>query len=165
MVETRYWKKIGMRVTKQMALEFASRMNLAATYLDDDIEEFTAVTYDSSDATDELETLFANPDEYADGGEPIDPSVAVILQANEWTKERKVRLKQLKEEVKEDVLALKAEEVAEMVAEQGISEEQASENWDDKFNSRCLQEAKLKWDEEFNEKVENYQTELGLTDD
>lgn len=165
MVETRYWKKIGMRVTKQMALEFASRMNLAATYLDDEIEEFTAVTHDASDATDAIETLFANPDEYPDGGEPIDPSVAVILQANEWTKERKVRLKQLKEEVKEDVLALKAEEVAEMVAEQDISEEQASENWDDKFNSRLLQEAKLKWDEEFNEKIESYQAELGLTDD
>lgn len=165
MVETRYWKKIGMRVTKQMAKEFASRMNLAATYLDDEIEEFTAVTHESGDSDAEIDALFARPDEYADGGEPIDPSVAVILQANEWTKERKVRLKQLKEEVKEDILALKAEEVAEIVAEQGLSQEEASENWDDNFNSRCLQEAKIKWDEEFNEKVENYQAELGLIDE
>ena len=165
MVETRYWKKIGMRVTKQMAMEFASRMNLAATFLDDEIEEFTAVTHDSADANDEIETLFANPDEYPDGGEPLDPSVAVILKANEWTKERKVRVAELKEELKDEILALKAEEVAAMVEEENLTEDEASQKWDEKLKSRCIQEAKIKWDEEFNEKVENYQTELGLTTD
>lgn len=162
MVETRYWKKIGMRVTKQMAMEFAGRMNLAATFLDDEIEEFTAVTHESGDADAEIEQLFSLPDEYPDGSEPIDPSVAVILKANEWTKERKIRVAELKEELKEEILALRAEEVAAMVEEENLSEDEASEKWDDNLKSRCIQEAKIKWDAEFNEKIESYQAELGL---
>ena len=162
MAETRYWKKIGMRVTKQMAMEFASRMNLAATFLDDEIEEFTAVTHESGDANAEIEQLFSLPDEYPDGAEPLDPSVAVILKANEWTKERKIRVAELKEELKDEILTLKAEEVAAMVEEENLSEDEASEKWDENLKSRCIQEAKIKWDAEFNEKVESYQAELGL---
>lgn len=162
MVETRYWKTIGMRVTKDMALEFASRMNLAATYLDEEIEEFTATTHEGTGSISEIETLFANPDEFAEKEEPTDPTVKVILQANAWTKERKARIAELKEEVKDDVLSLKDEEVAEMVENQNLSVEEASERWDEKLKSRCLQEAKIVWDAEFNSRVEAYQAELGL---
>jgi len=49
-----------------------------------------------------------------------------------------------------------------MVETQNLSVEEASERWDEKLKSRCLQEAKIVWDEEFNGRIEAYQAELGL---
>ena len=123
------------------------------------------ITHESGDADAEIEQLFSLPDEYPDGGEPLDPSVAVILKLTNGQRERKVRVAELKEELKDEILALKAEEVAAMVEEEKLTEDEASQKWDENLKSRCIQEAKIKWDEEFNEKVENYQAELGLTTD
>ena len=38
--ETRYWPRLGLRVTKKMALEAAERMSGQASYYDDEAEEF-----------------------------------------------------------------------------------------------------------------------------
>ena len=46
--ETRYWERIGMRVTKAMALNFAEKMNLEATFLDEEVEEFFVSRYGPS---------------------------------------------------------------------------------------------------------------------
>tara|TARA_B100000131_G_C18079973_1_gene597867 strand:- start:299 stop:832 length:534 start_codon:yes stop_codon:yes gene_type:complete len=158
--ETRYWKRIGMRVTKKMALQFAEKMNLAATFLDEDIEEFTAVSSTEDMALDEIEKLFESPDEYTDG-DPEDASVKLIRQAQVWHKERKPRLMELRGIIEEEFLAARTEDVAAMVAE-GMSEDDANKEWDEKLKSRTLEEAKIRWDEEYTARVESLQEELGL---
>ncbi len=66
MAETRYWKRVGMRMTRELAFEMESKMNAKGSYLDEDLEEFTAIDAESSDYKDELEALFSSPDEYAE---------------------------------------------------------------------------------------------------
>lgn len=65
--ENRYWERIGLRVTKEQALEFVDRVIESAgttgKILDEDIEEFVApelVT--SADLVKEVHDLFAAPD-------------------------------------------------------------------------------------------------------
>ena len=43
MAETRYWKRVGMRLTRELAFEMESKMKAKGSYLDDDLEEFTAI--------------------------------------------------------------------------------------------------------------------------
>jgi hypothetical protein len=66
--EHRYWERIGLRVTKEQALEFVDRVIESAgttgKILDDDIEEFVApeiVT--SGDLLREVNDLFESPDD------------------------------------------------------------------------------------------------------
>jgi len=159
--ETRYWDRIGMRVTKEMALQFADKMNLAATFLDEELEEFTAVSSSEDFAIMEIEALFDAAEGYAEG-DPEDVSITVIRKAQEWHKERKPRLMELKDTIREEFTAARSEDVAAMVAE-GMSEDEANTKWDDTLNSRTLEEAKIRWDEEYNAKVESLQEELGIT--
>ena len=72
MAETRYWKRVGMRLTRELAFEMESKMNAKGSYLDEDLEEFTAIDAESSDYKEELEALFSSPDEYAETGDPVD---------------------------------------------------------------------------------------------
>ena len=58
MPETRYWKRIGQRVTKSFAKEAASKMEAQASYLDDDIEAFTSLDASGQDFSFEIESLF-----------------------------------------------------------------------------------------------------------
>ena len=69
--ENRYWERIGLRVTKEQALEFVDRVIESAgttgKILDEDIEEFVApelVT--SADLVKEVNDLFEAPDETDD---------------------------------------------------------------------------------------------------
>jgi hypothetical protein len=66
-IEHRYWERIGLRVTKEQALEFVDRVVESAgttgKILDDDIEEFVSpeiVT--SGDLLREVTNLFEGPD-------------------------------------------------------------------------------------------------------
>jgi len=60
--QTRYWDKVGLRVTYDLALSFAEKMEGQGAYLDDELDEFTTFSADSKDAIKEVETLFANDD-------------------------------------------------------------------------------------------------------
>ena len=78
MAETRYWKRVGMRLTRELAFEMESKMNAKGSYLDEDLEEFTAIDAESSDYKEELEKLFSSPDEYAETGDPVNGSLSLI---------------------------------------------------------------------------------------
>ena len=161
--ETRYWERIGMRVTKAMALNFAEKMNLEATFLDEEVEEFTATSNSEDLAVIEVESLFSNPDTYTTDGDPEDLTIVVIQKAQEWHKERKPRLMELRGLISDEMMEVRSEEIEIMIQEEDISPEKASAKWDERLKARTLEEAKIRWDEEYNEKVVTLQEELGLS--
>ena len=55
--ETRYWKRMGMRVTKAFALEASTKMQAAASYHDDETLEFVQVSFDTDSAQREVENF------------------------------------------------------------------------------------------------------------
>lgn len=159
--ETRYWKKVGLRITKAKALEIANRMTIAASYLDEDLEEFTAAGASDDEAKREIESLFTTEDEYTEG-DPVDPTVLVISMASEWHKERKPRLLEIRSEVEKEFKKMREEEITQDVEENSIADEVAATTWDDTLKNRVAQEANLRWDEEYNARIEALQEELGL---
>jgi len=161
--ETRYWERIGMRVTKPMALHFAEKMGLEATYLDEDVEEFTAISASEDMAAMEVESLFSNPDTYITEDDPQDLTIVVIQKAQEWHKQRKPRLMELRDLIREEMMESRSQEIETMIEEEDISEETASATWDDSLKARTLAQAKSRWDEEYNAKVVTLQEELGLS--
>ena len=99
MVETRYWPRIGLRVTKDLALQFAERMDGKASYYDDEMEEFVMTENDVGHANSEVELLFSLPDSTDD---VADASQTVILKSMELHKQRREKIIQFRKEVKKD---------------------------------------------------------------
>ena len=88
MTQTRYWQRVGFRVTKQQALEIVEKMKEGVTgkVMDDDIEEYVNV-----ESTDpyiievEVNDLF----EGDDNDEMVDEDNAKILALMEFEQTRK----------------------------------------------------------------------------
>tara|TARA_R110002020_G_scaffold57288_1_gene157858 strand:- start:784 stop:1284 length:501 start_codon:yes stop_codon:yes gene_type:complete len=163
MPETRYWKRTGQRVTKWFAQEMASKMKAQASYLDDEMEEFTAVDATGMDLSFEIESLFEEPDEFADSGDPVDGSVAVIQDSMKYHKEnRKSRMLALRQELEEEFRLGKSEEVSELMSERDLDATEADALWESKILSKVRTEADMKWQEEFDAYVVGLQESYGL---
>ncbi len=164
MAETRYWKRVGMRLTRELAFEMESKMNAKGSYLDDDLEEFTAIDAESSDYKTELEELFASPDEYAETGDPVNGSAAVIdISYHYYQENRKPRLMAIRAELKEKFEAEKDATIAEKMAEDSdLTLEKATADWDLEVSQEIRQQANELWQEEFDEYVIGLQEQYGV---
>jgi len=112
MEETRYWPRLGMRVTKRTALEAAERMGGQASFFDDEMEEFVMTDNLPSDAKSEVERLFESPnttDKFADD------SHTVILESLTLHRQRKKKIMRFRKELKTFELEGKVEMLAEYV--------------------------------------------------
>jgi hypothetical protein len=78
MTDTRYWERVGFRITLEQGHELISRMDHtgAGKVLDDDIEEFVAPDTPTPEVlSDELDSLFSADD---DGRTISDDNAAII---------------------------------------------------------------------------------------
>lgn len=164
MAETRYWKRVGMRLTRELAFEMESKMNAKGSYLDEDLEEFTAIDAESSDYKEELEKLFSSPDEYAETGDPVNGSAAVIdISYHYYQENRKPRLMAIRAELKEKFEAEKDATIAEKMAEDSdLTLEKATADWDLEVSQEIRQQANELWQEEFDEYVVGLQEQYGV---
>lgn len=165
MTETRYWKRVEMRLTKAMALEMESKMKAKGSYLDADLEEFTAIDATSSDYKAEIQTLFDAPDEFEGMDDPISGSSAVIdISYHYYNQNRKPRMMAIREELKAKFESEKEDDITQMVAEdESLDIEAATLKWEAEFPVRVRQEAQLMWTNEFDEYVVNLQEQYGVT--
>lgn len=159
--ETRYWKRMGMRVTKEFALEAASKMQAAASYHDDETLEFVQISYDSQSAVREVELLFDNPD----AGEDLDAENTVLLEAMKIHKLRGKKIRQFRKEARKDIgsfedLKTLDEYVAERV-ELGYEEAVAKAQYENELESRINAEADVRWQEWYDEQVIALQKKYG----
>jgi len=163
MPETRYWKRIGQRVTKSFAKEAASKMEAQASYLDDDIEAFTSLDASGQDFSFEIESLFEEADEFIDTADPVDASVAVIQASMHYHQEnRKARMIAFREELEEQFRLEKAEEVSVLMSERDLDADEADAVWESKILTKVRVEAEAKWQEEFDAYVVGLQESYGL---
>ena len=164
MAETRFWKRVGMRLTRELAFEMESKMNAKGSYLDDDLEEFTAIDAESSDYKSELEELFDSPDEYLETGDPVNKGAAVIdISYHYYQKNRKPRLMAIRAELKEKFEAEKDATIAERMAEDAdLTLEKATSDWDFEVSQEIRQQATEIWQTEFDEYVVALQEEYGV---
>tara|TARA_R100000005_G_C4995705_1_gene202601 strand:- start:1304 stop:1807 length:504 start_codon:yes stop_codon:yes gene_type:complete len=164
MAETRYWKRVGMRLTRELAFEMESKMNAKGSYLDEDLEEFTAIDAESSDYKEELEELFSSPDEYAETGDPVNGSAAVIdISYHYYQENRKPRLMAIRAELKEKFEAEKDATISERMAEDSeLTLEKATADWDLEVSQEIRQQANELWQEEFDEYVVGLQEQYGV---
>ena len=164
MAETRYWKRVGMRLTRELAFEMESKMNAKGSYLDEDLEEFTAIDAESSDYKEELEQLFSSPDEYAETGDPVNGSAAVIdISYHYYQENRKPRLMAIRAELKEKFEAEKDATISERMAEDSeLTLEKATADWDLEVSQEIRQQANELWQEEFDEYVVGLQEQYGV---
>lgn len=90
--EIRFWKRLGLYVTRADAEEYISKSGGAGSILDEDIEEFTPATSVSPETLRiEIEEIFNKPFEQ---GEMSNENLA-ILSAIEMEKNRVSRIKEL----------------------------------------------------------------------
>ncbi len=92
MTETRYWERVGFRVTKPQALEMVEKMQEGVTgkVMDDELDEY--VNVDATDyltAEQEVEDLFESDDD----GRQVDDENAAILALMEFESNRKAYIK------------------------------------------------------------------------
>ena len=92
MTETRYWERVGFRVTKPQALEMVEKMQEGVTgkVMDDELDEY--VNVDATDyltAEQEVEDLFESDDD----GRQVDDENAAILALMEFESNRKTYIK------------------------------------------------------------------------
>ncbi len=93
MTETRYWHRVGFRVTKEQALEMVEKMKEGTTgkVMDEEIEEYVNVeTADAYLIEAEVTDLF----EGDDNDETVDEDNAKILALMEFEQTRKAYLKE-----------------------------------------------------------------------
>ena len=92
MTETRYWQRVGFRVTKIQAFEMVDKMKdgVSGKVMDDEIDEYVNVdSVDSYAATQEIEDLFNGED----SEQALDDDNASILALMEFESGRKTYLK------------------------------------------------------------------------
>ena len=144
--------------------EMESKMNAKGSYLDEDLEEFTAIDAESSDYKEELEELFSSPDEYAETGDPVNGSAAVIdISYHYYQENRKPRLMAIRAELKEKFEAEKDATIAEKMAEDSdLTLEKATADWDLEVSQEIRQQANELWQEEFDEYVIGLQEQYGV---
>ena len=60
--ETRYWERVGMYVTREFADQWIERIGVRGQVLDDDLEEFNAISLPDADLLRrEINSLFDSP--------------------------------------------------------------------------------------------------------
>ena len=155
MSETRFWKRVGMRLTEDLAYEMESKMKAKGSYLDEDLEEFTAIDADSSDYKRELRSLFDSPDEFIESGDPVNGGAAVIdISYHYYQQNRKPRLMAIREELKEKFESVKDAEIAEMMSEdESLDLESATSRWEADYPVNLRTQAQQMWQEEFDDYV------------
>ena len=92
MTETRYWQRVGFRVTKIQAFEMVDKMKdgVSGKVMDDEIDEYVNVdSVDSYAATQEIEDLFNGED----SEQSLDDDNASILALMQFESGRKPYLK------------------------------------------------------------------------
>ena len=161
--ETRYWKRMGMRVTKSFALEASTKMKAAASYHDDETLEFVQVSFDTQSAEREIETLFSQPDTQAEG---YDGANQVLLKAMELHKERGKRIKKLRKTVRKEVLAgddLKplADYVTELI-EKGYDESYAKTQYEQDLQAKVVNESEQQYQAWYDGEVIALQKQHGV---
>lgn len=88
--EMRYWPRVGMKVTKETAEQFISRIvdSVAGSKLDEDLEEFTTIsTMTAAELAVEIENLFVG--EYEDSPFEMDNTNLAILELMTYESRRK----------------------------------------------------------------------------
>jgi len=88
--EMRYWPRVGMKVTKDTAEQFISRIvdSVAGSKLDEDLEEFTTIsTMTAAELAVEIEHLFQG--EYEDSPFEMDNTNLAILELMTYESRRK----------------------------------------------------------------------------
>ena len=156
--ETRYWPRLGLRVTKRVALEAAERMGGQASFYDDEMEEFVMTDNLPSNAQTEVDRLFEAPD---NTDEDADNTHTVILKTMELHTQRKAKIIQYRKDLKDFTIDDEEAYVQELV-EKGYTPENA--------NAELLIETKRQKDTEVNrlytewldEKVIALQKEHGI---
>jgi hypothetical protein len=121
--ETRYWPRLGLRVTKKVALEAAERMGGQASFYDDEMEEFVMTDNLPTDAQSEVERLFDAPDTT---DENADSTHTVILKTMELHTQRRAKVIQYRKDLKDFTIDDEEAYVQELV-ENGYTPEKANE--------------------------------------
>jgi hypothetical protein len=88
--EMRYWPRVGMKVTKETAEQFISRIvdSVAGSKLDEDLEEFTTIsTMTAAELAVEIENLFVG--EYVESPFEMDNTNLAILELMTYESRRK----------------------------------------------------------------------------
>lgn len=158
MVETRYWPRIGLRVTKDLALQFAERMDGKASFYDDEMEEFVMTENDIGSANNEVEKLFSNPDV---SEELADPKQTVIIKSMELHKQRRERIIKYRKEIKKGFVWDNEETFVEQLKEEGESEEKIAELLTLEIKKAQDEAVNLKYQEWFEGEVIALQKEYG----
>lgn len=154
---------MGQRVTKAFAEQAASRMESQASFLDDEVEEFTSIDSSGMDFSIEIDTLFEEPDEFAETEDPVDAGNAVITASMHYhRKNRKSRMLAIREELEGQFRLEKVEEVSELMAERDLDTDEADALWESKILTKVRVEADAKWQEEFDAYVVGLQESYGL---
>ena len=121
--ETRYWPRLGLRVTKKVALEAAERMGGQASFYDDEMEEFVMTDNLPTDAQSEVERLFDAPD---GTDENADSTHTVILKTMQLHTQRKAKVIQYRKDLKDFTIDDEEAYVQELV-ERGYTPEKAND--------------------------------------
>ena len=84
--ETRYWERVGMYVTREFADQWIERIGVRGQVLDDDLEEFNAISLPDADLLRrEITALFDSP---PNSGE-LAPENQAILALMDFERQRK----------------------------------------------------------------------------
>mgnify|MGYP006883090718 FL=1 len=121
--ETRYWPRLGLRVTKKVALEAAERMGGQASFYDDEMEEFVMTDNLPTDAQSEVQRLFDAPD---NTDENADNAHTVILKTMQLHRQRKAKIIQYRKDLKDFTIDDEEAYVQELV-ENGYTPEKAND--------------------------------------
>ena len=121
--DTRYWPRLGLRVTKKVALQAAERMGGQASFYDDEMEEFVMTDNLPTDAQSEVERLFDAPD---GTHENADNTHTVILKTMQLHTQRKAKVIQYRKDLKDFAIDDEEGYVQELV-ERGYTPEKAND--------------------------------------
>jgi len=156
--ETRYWPRLGLRVTKKLALEAAERMSGQSSFYDDEVEEFVMTDNHANDAVSEVERLFDAPDE---SDEVADAKHTVILKSMQLHKQRRTKIKEFRKHINETFVFEDAEEYVQELVESGYTPEKANAEYKVEKKRRKDAEVNRLWDEWFDAEVIKLQKEYG----
>tara|TARA_R110002110_G_scaffold231706_1_gene447472 strand:+ start:62 stop:535 length:474 start_codon:yes stop_codon:yes gene_type:complete len=97
--DIRFWPRVGMYVSREFADEWIGKISVddekGARFLDDEMEEFTGTAVISPRLMrKEIEELFNSPFEEGE----LDIEIQAILKAEEMTRNKKTRVKELRAE-------------------------------------------------------------------
>jgi len=84
--ETRYWERVGMYVTREFADQWIERIGVRGQVLDDDLEEFNAISLPDADLLRrEINALFEAPP----NSDELAPENQAILALMDFERQRK----------------------------------------------------------------------------